>query len=188
MLDSRGMVFKTYISINNIYVSYKNWKQNLKTFNTTLILLVWRKVLFLRKKCWFFAKKNAEINKIKEVLVLKGTFSETTYKCVLTYQNSANSNKFQTRVEREGAILPLPFPITKFVPKKAIQIRVKTWFFDSLFFVSCFSTKFNGQRKKKSMLFWVLAICFSAPELSLSFCLSQLVQHNPYAIIVALTW
>ena len=96
-LDSRGMVFKTYISINNILLSYKNWKQNLKISNTTLILLLWRKILFLPKSADFLhkkKKKKAEISKIKEVLVLKGTFSETTYKCVLTYQNSANSNKF----------------------------------------------------------------------------------------------
>ena len=30
------------------------------------------------KKCWFFAKENADISKIKVVRVLKGVFSETT--------------------------------------------------------------------------------------------------------------
>ena len=37
------------------------------------------------KKCWFFTK-NANIGKIKRTLVLKGTFSETEYGCVLTCQ------------------------------------------------------------------------------------------------------
>ena len=32
----------------------------------------------------FFAKKNADISKIKRALVLKGIFSETTYVCQLT--------------------------------------------------------------------------------------------------------
>ena len=44
------------------------------------------KVLFLIKKMLIFCKKNAEISKIKVVLVLKGIFSETTYVCVLTHQ------------------------------------------------------------------------------------------------------
>ena len=34
-------------------------------------------------------QKNANISKIKEVLVLKGIFSETTYMCILTYQISS---------------------------------------------------------------------------------------------------
>ena len=38
-------------------------------------------------KCWFFAKKNADISKIK-VLVLKGIVSETIYVFVFTYQIS----------------------------------------------------------------------------------------------------
>ena len=45
-------------------------------------------------------KKNGGISKIKEVLLLKGIFSETIYVCVLTYQISSfyhNSNEFQTR-------------------------------------------------------------------------------------------
>ena len=41
--------------------------------------------------------KNTDISKIKEVLVLKSTFSETTHVCVITYQISSfkhNFNKF----------------------------------------------------------------------------------------------
>ena len=35
----------------------------------------------MTEKCYFFAKKKANSNKIKGVLVLKGLFSETTYVC-----------------------------------------------------------------------------------------------------------
>ena len=34
-----------------------------------------------------FCKKNADISKFKEVLVLNGIFSETTYMCELSYKN-----------------------------------------------------------------------------------------------------
>ena len=40
-----------------------------------------------------FAKKNADINKIKRVLVLKEIFSETTYVCVLTYKFQRDLNR-----------------------------------------------------------------------------------------------
>ena len=48
---------------------------------------------------YFFCEKNADITKIKEVLVLEGIFSETTCVVVLTYQISSfwrNVNKFYT--------------------------------------------------------------------------------------------
>ena len=64
-LDSRGMVFKTYISINNILLSYKNWKQNLKISNLTLILLLWKKVLFLPKSANFLQKKKLKSAKLR---------------------------------------------------------------------------------------------------------------------------
>ena len=41
-------------------------------------------------------KKNADISKIKRVLVLKGIFSETAYVCVLTYQISKTSKNTST--------------------------------------------------------------------------------------------
>ena len=47
--------------------------------------MFWVKVLFFTKNADFL-QKNAEINKIKGVLVLKGIFYETTYVFVLTYQ------------------------------------------------------------------------------------------------------
>ena len=63
---------------------------------TALILLLWVKVAFLPKNVNFL-QKNAGVSKIKEVLLLKDTFSETIYVCVLTYQISSfchNSNEF----------------------------------------------------------------------------------------------
>ena len=45
-------------------------------------------MLFLPKNARF-CKENADISKIKGVLVLKGVFSETTHVCVLTHQISS---------------------------------------------------------------------------------------------------
>ena len=94
--DSGRIASKTYIFVSGNLLSYKNWKQNYKIFNTTLTLLLWVKVLFLPKNAEFL-QKNADISKVKRALVLKGIFSETTYVCVLMYQISRfwrNSNEF----------------------------------------------------------------------------------------------
>ena len=51
----------------------------------------------MSKNLIFKRKKNGGISKIEEALVLKDTFSETKYLCVLTYQISNyyhNSSKF----------------------------------------------------------------------------------------------
>ena len=50
--------------------------------------LLWVKVLYLLflPKIPIFCKKNADISKIKSVLVLKDIFSKSAYACVLTYQ------------------------------------------------------------------------------------------------------
>ena len=85
MLNSRRMVYKTYIFINSNLSSFKNWKQNWNINNTAFTLWLWVKVLFLQKIADFF-QENAGISKIKKALVLKGIFSETTYVCVLTCQ------------------------------------------------------------------------------------------------------
>ena len=56
---------------------------------TFLVFLLSLKVLFL--------PKNADISKIKVILVLKAIFSKTTYVCVVAYHISSfwrNSNKF----------------------------------------------------------------------------------------------
>ena len=45
--DSGSIVYKTYISIENNLLSYKIWKQNLKTSNTNLTLLLRVMILFL---------------------------------------------------------------------------------------------------------------------------------------------
>ena len=83
--DSGRIVYKKYIFIKNNLLSYKKWKQNLKISNTVLILLLWVKVLFLPKNADIL-QTNADIIKIKGVLVLKSTFSETDYVCVVTNQ------------------------------------------------------------------------------------------------------
>ena len=62
--DSGRRVSKTYVFINS----------NLLSYNITILL--WAKVLFLPKN-GDFLQKNADINKIKMALVLKGIFSET---------------------------------------------------------------------------------------------------------------
>ena len=72
--DSEWMISNTYIFINSTLLSYKNWKQNWKISNTALIILIWVKVLFLIKNADFL-KRNTDISKIKEVVVLKGIFS-----------------------------------------------------------------------------------------------------------------
>ena len=50
---------------------------------TAPIILPWVKILFLTKM-QIFCKKNADINKVKGVLVLKGMVSESACVCVLT--------------------------------------------------------------------------------------------------------
>ena len=45
--DSGNIVYKIYIFIESNLLSYKNWKQNLKTSNTNLTLLLRVKLLFL---------------------------------------------------------------------------------------------------------------------------------------------
>ena len=62
--DSRGIVYKTYISIKNNILFYKNWKNNYKISNTAHALLPWVKVLFL--------PKNADINNAPHPSTSKG--------------------------------------------------------------------------------------------------------------------
>ena len=64
------------------------------------------KVLFSPESAAFL-QKNADISEIKEVLVLKGLFSESTYLCVLTYQIEVSSmilSKFRQALERSDVI------------------------------------------------------------------------------------
>ena len=81
----------------------------------------------------FFCRKDADIRKIKEVLVLKGIFSETTCVCVLMYlctyvyfcTNFQDSSIILTSF-RQGVILSPPSPlIAKQTPKKFTQVTVK---------------------------------------------------------------
>ena len=64
------------------------------------------------KKMLSFCKNNADISKIKGVVVLKGIFSETAYVCVQVLDKGAYN------------FTPSP-PITKQTPKKPTLIRVK---------------------------------------------------------------
>ena len=110
--DSGRIVCKTYIFINSNLVPYKSLKYNEKILNTAVTLLLWVKVLVL--------PKNTDISKIKEALVLKSIFSETTNVCVLTYQVSSfycNSNEFW--IEGGGRVLlpPPTYPTSKQTPK-----------------------------------------------------------------------
>ena len=86
--DSGCIICKTYIFINSNLLSNKNWKQNWKISNTALTPLLWVNVLFWPKNADFL-QKNSDISKIKEALVLKVIFSETTYQCVFLCQISS---------------------------------------------------------------------------------------------------
>ena len=59
--------------------------------NTALIshIIVFSKGTIFLKTNIFCKNKNADINKIKKILALKGIFSETTHLCVLAYQISS---------------------------------------------------------------------------------------------------
>ena len=63
--DSGPAVCKTYIFINNNFLSSKNWKQNWKESNTALTILLWVKVLFLLIKLIFGKKmvKSAKLSR-----------------------------------------------------------------------------------------------------------------------------
>ena len=67
-------------------------------------------------------QKNADISQIKDVLALKGIFSETKYVCVLRYQFQV-STIFLTRF-RQGDFTQPPTS-SKRKPKKLNQVRIK---------------------------------------------------------------
>ena len=69
---------------------WQKLKTELKNLQHNFILLLWEKEPFLWKKYWFFAKKHADISKIKGALVLNGIISETKYVCVLSHQISSS--------------------------------------------------------------------------------------------------
>ena len=98
-LDFGRMVCKTNVFININFLSYKNCKQNSNISNTVLIQLLRVKVIFSPKNANFL-QKNADINRNKWVLILKGKISKIKHVCALTYQISCfqhNPNEFQTR-------------------------------------------------------------------------------------------
>ena len=68
---SRDMICNIYICTNNDLLSDKNWIKYGQIPNTAFILLLWIKLLFFVRNA-DFVQGNAEISKIKDVLVLKG--------------------------------------------------------------------------------------------------------------------
>ena len=86
-LDFGRMVCKTNVFININFLSYKNCKQNSNISNTVLIQLLRVKVIFSPKNANFL-QKNADINRNKWVLILKGKISKIKHVCALTYQIS----------------------------------------------------------------------------------------------------
>ena len=105
----------------------QKWKTELKIlYNSFRNIALSKGTIFVKKNTLFFCKKHIDISKIKEVLVLRGTFSKTKYECVLLYKNLrfwCNPNKIST-----GWGVSNSFPhITKRIPKKLILIRVN-WY------------------------------------------------------------
>ena len=99
---SRRIVCKTYIFINYNFLSYKNWQQNQKIFNTALALLLWVKVLFWSQNANFLQKMLTSAK-------LRGTWYEKLYFLDLNmnvylraeFQVSSVSVSF-----RQGVLLP----------------------------------------------------------------------------------
>ena len=82
----------------------------------------------------FFCRKDADIRKIKEVLVLKGIFSETTcvfvlmYLCTYVYfcTNFQDSSIILTSF-RQGVILSPPSPSSQNkILKSSLRLRLKS--------------------------------------------------------------
>ena len=93
------MVFKTYIFINSNLLSYKNWKQNKKISNGSLILLLWVKVLFFRKNDDIL-EKNADISKIEWLFILGGICSETAYMLYLRIRFKVSSSILMSKTAK----------------------------------------------------------------------------------------
>ena len=105
ILDAQSVKFTFSLTLTFIL---KNLKTELKTLQHSSHTSALSKGTIFAKNADFY-QKNANIRKIKRTLVLKGTFSKTTYVCVLTYIMSRfqhNSKELQT----EGVILYLPLP------------------------------------------------------------------------------
>ena len=89
-VEARRIACKTYIFINSNLCLTKTLNRTKESLTQlSFILTLWVKVLFFTK--------NADISKIKAVLVLKVIFFETTYVFVFTYQIESlehNSKEF----------------------------------------------------------------------------------------------
>ena len=87
-LNSRCIVYKTYISSNSNLLSYTNWIQSSEISNIVLHTIALRRGTKVVKNVNLL-QKNGNISKIKKVLSLNGIFSETKYGIVFTYQISS---------------------------------------------------------------------------------------------------
>ena len=136
-LDSGCIVCKTYNFTN--LLSYKNWKQNYKFFNTALTLLLWVNVLFLPKKCWYIAK-NADISKLKRALIKKLYFLKLRM-CVYLRTKILSCSITATNFTPST---PLPHT-SKRTPKKPTQIRIKRVWKWLIFEINFLKVNWSGQ-------------------------------------------
>ena len=156
--DSRHKVCKSYFSINSNLLSWKKRKTKQTKHSSHTIAL--SEGTFLDN----FLQNNADISKVKAAQVLKGIFSETTYRCVLTCQIRSfqhNSNEFFREEEGwEGNFSthpppppPPPPPSSKRTPKERTQIRVKK--------IQLIKAKKNISRSIGLMEVWLWQCCLS---------------------------
>ena len=88
--QSRNRILEAWsvkLILSLIITVYLSKTEN-RTKNFLTQLLIWVKVLFLTKNADSFPK-NADINKVKKVVVLRHIFFKTTYVCIFTYQTSS---------------------------------------------------------------------------------------------------
>ena len=88
--QSRNLILEAWSAklILSLIITFYPTKTENRTKNFLTQLLIWVKVLFLTKNADSLPK-NADINKVKKVLILRHIFFKTKYVCVLTYQISS---------------------------------------------------------------------------------------------------
>ena len=106
-LDSGHKVCKRYVFSNKNLLSYKNWKQNYKTSNTALTLLLWVKVFF-GKKSFFFCKKMLTSAKMRWPSYQKVYFLELHMSAYLRAKFEVSS--IIIKGFRQGGFYPSPLP------------------------------------------------------------------------------
>ena len=102
---------KLTLSLTLIFCLTKTENRSSKSLTALIHTIALSKGTIFDKKMLSFCKSNADISKIKGVVVLKGIFSETAYVCVQVLDKGTYN------------FTPSP-PITKQTPKKPTLIRV----------------------------------------------------------------